>query len=161
MRLLLPDNISSPQDVASLIIELREYSHWLAQKNILNRTHAKHEIEPPTLTAAAKGLINGLDAKKILEQHDLDELINAIESLKSSLPVITITLAAPVTNDIRKKLVDWCRKNIAPNILVNFAFNATLLGGMVVRCGSHIFDWSFKRQILQNRNNFPEVLRNV
>jgi len=62
---------------------------------------------------------------------------------------------------IQKNLVNWCRENIAPNILITFQFNATLLGGMVIRHGSNIFDWSFRRQILAARNNFPEVLRRV
>ena len=53
-----------------------------------------------------------------------------------------------------------CRP-VAPDVLVNFQFNATILGGMVVRYGSHVYDWSFRRQILAKRDTFPEVLRRV
>jgi F0F1-type ATP synthase delta subunit len=70
-------------------------------------------------------------------------------------------LAAPPSNGIKKTLVAWCRKNIATDILVNFDFNSTLLGGMVVRYGSHVFDWSFRRKILEEHSKFPGVLRNV
>lgn len=161
MKLILPDSISSPQDIAELIMELHEYSRWVGQEAILDRTHAKHSVEAPTLSAACKGLISAFSDKNSLNQADLDELITSLEGLKNSLPVINITLAALPTNDVKKTLVNWCRQNLADNILVNFSFNATLLGGMVVRFGSHIYDWSFRRQILQNRARLPEVLRNV
>jgi F0F1-type ATP synthase delta subunit len=74
---------------------------------------------------------------------------------------MTITLAAPATTGIKKQLTAWCRDNVAPDVLVRFEFNQTLLGGMVVRFGSHIYDWSLRRQILDGRTKFPEVLRNV
>ena len=84
-----------------------------------------------------------------------------LEKYIKTAPSITITLVAPTTNDTRKTLVNWCRKNIAPNILVDFRFNTTILGGMVIRYGSHIFDWSFRRQLLNNSKNFSEILRHV
>jgi F0F1-type ATP synthase delta subunit len=50
---------------------------------------------------------------------------------------------------------------VAPNMLVDFKFNSTMLGGMVVQYGSHIYDWSFRQRILDARDKFPEVLRSV
>jgi F0F1-type ATP synthase delta subunit len=91
----------------------------------------------------------------------LDKLIETLEDYGTSAPIITITLAAPAPNSLKKTLIDWCRKNIAPNALIDFRFNATMLGGMVVQYGSRIYDWSFRRQILAARDKFPEILRNV
>ena len=161
MKIQLPDNISSDQDIASLIIELHDYSRWFNQESIIKRTHSTHNIEPPVLSKNAQRLIDLCSPKKQLEQHNIDELISELERLKNNLPVINITLAAPPTSTIKADIVKWCRNNIADNILVNFRFNATLLGGIVIRYKSRIFDWSFKRQILANRSKFPEVLRNV
>lgn len=161
MKIKLPDNISSAQDIASLIIELHDYSRWFNQELIIKRTHATHDLEPPIISKNAQDLIDSCDSEKQLEQHDIDELISELEKLKNNLPVINITLAALPTSAIKTDIVKWCRNNISDNILVNFWFNATLLGGMVVRYKSHIFDWSFKRQILANRAKFPEVLKNV
>jgi F0F1-type ATP synthase delta subunit len=84
-----------------------------------------------------------------------------LREFEESAPHITLTLAAPAPNGLKKTLISWCRDNIDKNILVDFKFNATILGGMVVVYGSRIFDWSFKRQILAAREKFPEVLRNV
>ena len=116
---------------------------------------------PPTLSPSALELVRGATGGKLLSQSTLDELIEKLDKYKVNTPTITITLAAPPTADIKADLVAWCRKNLAPDMLVNFKFNGLLLGGMVIRYGSHIFDWSFRRQILENRHKFPEVLSRV
>jgi len=161
MKLKLPDSVASPQDVASLIQEIKDYSRWFLHESIKIESKIKHVSKSPELSVGAKDLIQEWSNKKPLNQTNLDELINILNNYCSDAPVMTITLAAPVTNSIKETLVAWCRNNLAKNTLVNFQFNTCLLGGMVVRCGSHIFDWSFRRQILANKNNFPKVLRNV
>ena len=113
------------------------------------------------MSQAATELLRAWSAKQSLTQARLDELSGALQQFIKSAQVVTITLAAPPTGDVKQTLVAWCRSNINPQILVSFQFNQTLLGGMVVRYGSRIFDWSFRRQILAARDTFPEVLRRV
>jgi hypothetical protein len=161
MKLKLPDDISSMQDLTALILEFHEYGRWLSHMAIKQRVDAKHVADTPNISPAATELLHSWGAKKSLDQQDLDELVTMLEKAKATASTLTITLSAPPTNDIKKTLVTWCRQNIAPNVLVTFQFNRTLLGGMVVRYGSRIFDWSFRRQILAARDRFPEVLRNV
>lgn len=161
MKLRLPDSVASSQDVTALQLEVRDYARWFAHEAIKQRTHAKHTSEAPILSDACRELLRTRGGKKDLSQTDLDGLIKELEHYMRTAPTITLTLAAPVTSSIKTMLVKWCRTNIAADVLVNFQFNATILGGMVVRYGSHVFDWSFRRQILANRSNFPEVLRRV
>lgn len=161
MKLKLPDSISSPQDLTGLQLEMREYARWFAHDAMKKRVNVKHASEAPTLSPAATELLRSAGAGKSLTSQNIDELIKTLDVYKHSASTLTITLAAPPTNDIKKTLVSWCRENIAPDILVTFQFNSTILGGMVVRYGSRVFDWSFRRQILSARNNFPEVLRRV
>lgn len=161
MKIKLPDSISSKQDLADLIIEIRDYSGWFYHNGIKDRTNVKHIVLPPVLSPSALELIRSVGDKKLLSQQSLDDLIKTLEEYRDIATSLTITLAAPPTSDLKKILVAWCRENISPNILVSFGFNATLLGGMVVRYRSRIFDWSFRRQILAARNKFPEVLRRV
>lgn len=161
IKLELPDSVSSSQDLAALTLEVRDYAKWFSHNAIKKRVHAKHNSPAPDLSHAASEMIESWRAKKPLTTSSLDDLIKALEKYKDTAPTLTITLAAPPTKDIKQTLVSWCRKNIKPNILVSFQFDATLLGGMVVRYGSHIFDWSFRRQLLAARERFPEVLRSV
>lgn len=162
MKLNLPDTVASAQDVGALIVEIRNYSRWYAHESIKQKVSSKTHASPaPTLTPALTALIHSWTGTSALTQAKLDALIAALEAYRKSATSVTITLAAPATGAIKSALVTWCRANIAPNVLISFEFNATLLGGMVIRSGSRVFDWSFRRQILSARQNFPEVLRRV
>lgn len=161
MKVSLPASVSSLQDARSLQLEMRDYARWFSHNAIKKRVGAGRAAEAPALSAAATELMRNWHSTAPLTQHSLDTYLADLESCISNAPQLTITLAAPPTTGLKATLVAWCRSNIAPNVLVSFQFNATLLGGMVVRYGSHIFDWSFRHQILEARQRFPEVLRNV
>jgi hypothetical protein len=157
----LQNSVFSPQELKAIIMEVRRYSRWFAQNNVKTRVTGKAATEPLTISEQAAILIRELAAAQQLNQRALDGLISELEELEARLPRIVITLAALPGNSLKRAIVQWCRKNIAPDILVDFRFNATILGGMVVQYGSHVHDWSFRRQILAARSNFPEVLRHV
>ena len=161
MKLKLPDTVSSPQDLAALIREVQEYTRWFAHEAIKKRVHAKSTTPAPVMTAAAAELVREWAGKKPLSRQSLEALIGTLEHYLKTAPTLTVTLAAPAPKTVKQSIVGWCRDHIAPDVLVNVQFNATILGGMVVRHGSHVFDWSFRRQILDNRDKFPEVLRRV
>lgn len=161
MKLKLPASILSPQDLKALILEVREYSRWFSHGLIKQRAAAGKISPQPPISAAAVAVIKDWSGGKPLTQTGLDELIAALEEFERTAPQVTITLAAPAAGGLKQTLAGWCRQNLEPGVLVNFAFDATLLGGLVVRYGSRIFDWSFRRQILAARGRFPEVLRRV
>lgn len=161
MKLKLPDSVGSQQDLTTLFREIKDYSRWFAHEAIKKRVDAKHVSPAPVLSSSAQELIRGWDAGKTLTQSGLDELIKTLERYTTAAPLITLTLAAPPPKSLQLSLIAWCRTNIAPDVLVTFRFNATLLGGVVVHHGSRVFDWSFRRQLLAAREQFPEVLRRV
>jgi len=160
-RINLPDSVASLQDLTALMLEVREYTKWFSHNAILQRVSKKRVTKPMPLSPSAGMLLRDWENIQPITVRSLDELIDILNLYKNTAPTITITLAAPATNDIKHTLIGWCRTNIAPNIMVAFGFNATLLGGMVVHHGSRIFDWSFRRQILNGRERFGEVLRRV
>lgn len=161
MKLTLPDSVASSQDITALQLEVRDYARWFTHESIKQRAHTAHKSEAPMLSDACSELLRLNTSKQALDRAALDALVKELERHTRTAPTITLTLAAPATSSIKANLVKWCRTNIAPDVLVNFQFNATILGGMVVRYGSHVFDWSFRRDILANRAKFPEVLRRV
>jgi hypothetical protein len=157
----LQNNVLSPQDLKVTILEVRKYARWFSQSLVKTRVAGGVYADQPQVSPTAALLINELAAQKPLSSEILDGFIASLEQLEKTLPRITITLAAPAPGSLKKVLVSWCRQNIDPGVLVEFRFNATLLGGMVVRYGSRVYDWSFRRQILAARGNFPEILRHV
>jgi F0F1-type ATP synthase delta subunit len=162
----LPNSVFSPQDLAAVILEIKLYARWAAHAAVKQQLKQSFTSQSPSLTSAASELLRPYQ-KQTGQQtgHQLakscEQLIHDLSELKARAPIVTITLAAPPAKDTKTLLVSWCRQNIGPGVLVTFQFNSTLLGGMVVRFGSHIYDWSFRRQILENRGKFAEVLRRV
>jgi hypothetical protein len=158
----LAESVSSLQDLNAMILEIRDYARWYAHNDIKRRVaKTRRSADEPTLTPSAETVIRNWEANNPLSSKSLDELVATLEDYAKNAPQFTIILAAPPAAGIKKDIVAWCRDNVAPNVLVNFQFNSTILGGMVVRCGSRVYDWSFRRQILAAGPKFPEVLRSV
>ena len=161
MKLKLQDSVYSPQDLKAIILEVRKYAHWAAQYTVKMRVSSDKSVPAPTISLTTTNIIKEWAEQNPLNEKSIGELISSLEALEATSPRITITLPAVPGNSIKKTLVMWCRQNIDEDILVDFHFNSTLLGGMVVRYGSHVYDWSFRRQILATRERFPEILRRV
>ena len=161
MGLSIPPDVSSSQELANLILEVKDYSKWFTNYSIVKKISKKSTPSPPKISASAIKLIKDYSDNKSLTRAILNSLVYDLEKSKKQSNLITVTLAAPVTSDVKNSLVKWLRDNIDSEVLVNFQFNATILGGMVLRCGSHIYDWSFRKKILENRQKFPEILQNV
>jgi hypothetical protein len=153
--------ILSEQDLKAAILEVKKYSTWYNQTAVKMKVTNNNSYEPPVISAVATIIINDWLGGNQPTPKAIDELITALEDFADTAPRVTVTLAAPAPNSLKQTIALWFRENIAPNTLVNFKFNSTILGGMVVVYGSRIYDWSFRRQILVSREKFPEVLRNV
>lgn len=158
---VLTADIVSPQDLAALLVEIRQYNAWYQSEVIKQRTQVASQIIPPKISKTAVHLLGSVAVDGRLSPEALNQLLQALEHTKRTAPVITITLADLPTNDLRTKLATWCRANIAPEILVQFTCNRRILGGMVVRYGSKIHDWSFRTKLIANKGSLPEVLRRV
>jgi hypothetical protein len=159
---MLPDSVISPQDIQALTLDVEKYANWFANATVKIRLKVGHRnAEQPEISTDAAMLIRDWATQKSLSSQSLDELITALKDFGNTALQLTIVLAAPPSSKLKKTLVNWFRHNLTANLLVDFQFRSSLLGGMVVQCGSHIFDWSFRRQILAASNKFPEVLRRV
>jgi hypothetical protein len=151
----------STQDLKEVILEVHKYATWFNQTAVKMRITKDNSYELPTILPAATNIINEWLAGRAPSQKSIQDLLTALEDFEATAPIVTVTLAAPPPNSLKQTLAEWFRKNVDPNTLVNFKFNRTILGGMVVSYKSHVYDWSFRRQILTSKEKFPEVLRNV
>ncbi len=161
MKVKLPKTVASPQDLSALILEIKEYSKWYAHESIKQRFSHQTSSHQPVLSSGASELIRTWFGNKAPTRLGFDSLTRTLEQYAKSSSLVTITLAAPAPNSLKATLVEWFRDNVSPDIMITFQINSTILGGMVVRYGSRVFDWSFRRQILDSGAKFPEVLRRV
>lgn len=157
----LPESIASPQDFAAVMTEIKAYSSWAAKAAIKHKVSGKSAGKGPELSPEARAIIHSWSGGKPLSSASASNLLAELERIRKAAKTITITLAAIPTGDVKARLVEWCRKEIDAQIMVNFRFNRSILGGMVVVYGSHIHDWSFRRKIKDSTVSFSEVLHRV
>lgn len=157
----LPASVASPQELAQATLEVKSYAKWFNQEMIRQRVSQKKGPLAPDMSEAARHIMTTWNNGGPKDSRDMAALIKRLDEFKRNTNTVTITLAAPVTNQLKTVLVGWCRQNVSPTIFVSFQFNSTLLGGAVIRYGSRVFDWSFRRQLLDNAAAFGEVLRRV
>jgi len=143
------------------MLEIRRYGVWQANYELKYKVTGKQANDPPSVSESTNILIQQWHGENQITKESISELISALDHFAQSTKRISVTLAALPAGNIRRTIVEWCRQNIDPNILVEFKFNSAICGGMVVRYGSHIYDWSFRRQILASIDKFPEALRSV
>ncbi len=157
----LSDSICSPQDLTALILEVKEYAQWYEHESVKRQTGSRTQSTQPILSVTTAELLRSVSTNGTLQPAQLDTLIKELEQYKAAAPTITLTLAAPAPTQVKQILTAWCRRELSPGILVSFEFNRTLLGGMVVRYGSHVHDWSYRRSLLTTNVKFSEVLARV
>ena len=156
MNIDLPPSVTTPHDLATLCLEIESYAQWAHGQQIAATSGASTQATPPSLSDAAKQLIRTLG-----DSGSPDELHAALLKLRRQAPTISITLAAPAPISLRQTLTAWVRQHIDPNLLINFGFNRTILGGMVIRYNSAVYDWSFRRRIRDNQHLMQEVINRV
>lgn len=161
MTSMIPREISSPADLTSLLLEIKSYANWFGQYINAQRVGTKLSTPQPELSASASAIVRDIAGTAPLTSTRLDELIASLEHTAAHAPTATITLGAPATAEVKRALTEWCRTELSPDILITYRFNAGLLGGMMLRIGSHLYDWSFRTKLMDRRQNFTEVLRRV
>lgn len=160
-KLLLNDNIVSVGDLKQIIAELEDFKKVLSHNAIKAQVNKSKNKDNYDLSLVAKEIITDWQDSKPLNSESLEQLIKSLNYCLNNSPRISITLAALPSRSLKSKLATWFRDNIAENLLVDFNYNSALFGGLVVSIGSHTFDWSFRRQILNSKDKLTKVINNV
>ena len=157
----LPENVVTPQDMSALLLDIRRYNQWYQSEVIKQRTNVNTPSPAPSVSETASELLRTYAPDGHMSSETLTALITWLEHIKKTAPTITITLADLPSAPLKRELASWCRNNLAPIMLIQFNCNRRILGGMVVRYGSRMFDWSFRTKLLANKAAIPEVMRRV
>ncbi len=162
MKFKLPQTIYSLEQLDALIFELGEYLNWVRHISIQAKVGSrKTAVEQPELSQVLQdALISWADGKE-LALHDVEALIEDLKEYKEKAPSVHLTLAAIPSTALKNQLIEWFRTQISPMMMISFSANRTLVGGMVVRAGSHIYDYSWRKLLTEKRDKIPEIIRNV
>lgn len=158
MAFELPPAVYSPQLLESVIYDLETYLEWYRESSVKKRVGAKPQ-EEPTHSAETVLVIQTYMDGKTPTLEGLQALLGELRAVK--LPEIHLTLAAMPNHAQREALVMWFRRNVSPHVLLSFVADRNLGGGLVVRTPNHVFDFTWKQQLLGRREKLAEIIKRV
>lgn len=155
----LPTGIYSPEQLKACGLELDEVVSWRRRQEIKERGGiANGHNSRIHLSADLSQLIGGEAALAHLGSAQLEALQAQIRSWLKQ-PVTHITLPVPPSGPTKTAFVTWFRKEISPSALLKFEVNRNIVGGLIIRTPSRIFDLSFRTLLVKNKDRIPQLLK--
>lgn len=154
----LPAAVYSPQILESVIYDVQVYLDWARQNQIRRKVGTDPKSEPnhsDETVLVIEAWLNG--QPPTLES--IEQLLQHLRALK--LPQVHITLAALPNRSQRETLVKWFRTNTTSHLLVSFVADRNLGGGIVVRTPNHVFDYTWKQELVAARDKLAGIVRRV
>lgn len=146
----LPIDIYSPDQLSELVLELQDLAAALRDGTARGDTHE---------VAISPGLASLLNANQTnnTDVNGVEALTKDVEATLQVAPTVHILLAASPNRVTKRQLVEWFRTEINPQTLLTFAARGDLGGGAIVQAGSHLYDMSFRRSIIDNKARMTEI----
>lgn len=155
MSVKLPADVHTPDQLSATVLDVRAYN--AAMHDSIVRGHISHtKPEPPSISELLSTLISGNNID-LQDSRALDELAKELERLLTKAPVAHITLAALPGRGLRREITQWFRTNIDPHMLLTFTARGDLGAGLVLQTGSRLYDFTFRRRILDNKKRIAEI----
>jgi hypothetical protein len=159
MNLMLPAEMYSSDQISVCIQELRRLVSLRRDMATQSRVGvaSRAQASVPTLVEALLHA-NGLTGATLKE---LEDVIKALESLRSSTPVVHLTFASLPGPKLIAKLVEWFRREVHPQALLSFVMDRTIGGGVIIRTHATMYDFSFTNQLLRQKDRLTEIVARV
>jgi len=155
----LPVDLYSVDQLSAVILELREYSSQLRDAAV--REKSGHTAkEPPHVSALLLGVLHGAGIRQG-NRAELETLVKELETLRAKANVAHVTLAALPNRTFKRQLTVWFRAEVDPAMFLTFAMRSDIGGGVIVQAGSRLYDFSFRRALLANKQRIAELFGNV
>jgi len=158
--LRLPLDLYSPEQLSTIIIELRGHASSLRDATV--RARVAPQESPAQIHTSA--LLLGTYREAGVSQTDQiasEKLLKQLEAIRDRAPAVHLMMAALPNRDFKRKLVEWFRSEIHPYSLLTFATRADIGGGVIIQAGSHIYNYSFREQILSHKHRISEMYNSV
>lgn len=152
MALVLPVDTYSPDQLSELVLQLQDIA--ALSRDSAARKEADDDLPDmsPSLTELLEA--NKIDAKDVTA---LEGLSKELAKMLDTAPTVHILLSAMPGRAMRRQFTTWFRTEIHPLILMTFAARSDLGGGAIVQAGSHLYDLSFRRSIIDNKARLTEI----
>lgn len=155
--LKLPPDLNSPDQIGVIMLELNRYIGQLRDLQIRAKTHSKTHQQIAALSELLTLVLqtSNIDAQDIQE---LEKALSKLEELRHNAPLVRIILAAQPSDDLKNQITDWFRSQIDRNMLITFSARSDIGGGLILQAGSHVYDLSFRKKLIDNKNLIGDLL---
>jgi hypothetical protein len=156
----LPIDLYSPDQLSAMVIELRGHASSLRDAAVRAKATNATVGAPSHTSALLLGTLKsaGISAT---DQPGAEKLLKELEAIRDKAPAVHLMMAALPNRELKRKLTEWFRSEIHPFALLTFATRADMGGGVVIQAGSHVYDFSFRQQILGHKHRIAEIFKNV
>jgi len=156
-ELSLPPDVYSPEVLSIVMMELRDHILQATQAATKARvTNATTTAERPHLSAQLRAVLATAGVKED-DLARLQTLSTQLEDLRKQAPVVHLLLTALPNRPQKHQFVQWFREHIHPHLLLTFATRSDIGGGVIVQAGSHVYDFSFREQLIHNKKRIGEL----
>ncbi|MBW3538413.1 hypothetical protein KY386_02885 [Candidatus Parcubacteria bacterium] len=162
MEFKLPAAIGSPEQLQEALVKLESYIDLCSRRSVKQRTGAgSGDDEQLRGLGEQLGEMLGEAAAGNLPAEQAEQLKGRLEELVRSAPRIHLTLPELPPAGLKQQVVSWVRTNLSPDALVVFHRNRALAGGFAVRAGSRVYDFSFRKRLLDQSAAVARILNDV
>jgi hypothetical protein len=149
MAFILPLDTYSPDQLSGLVLELQDLAS--STRDATNRGEGAPQMSPDLAGLLTQNKVADNDIAAIEQlAHD------AADTLEKA-PTIHILLAAMPGRAQKRQFISWFRTEVSPMALLTFAARSDLGGGAIIQAGSHLYDLSFRRGIIDAKKRLTEI----
>lgn len=156
----LPDTITSADQIMAFVENLSDYQSYIRKLNVAARVKVDKpaNLESPSMPIELVNFLKAQFGDEEVTITRLEEIKTFFKDVKANSPSVHIMMAFAPTMSERAEMAHWFRANIDPNILLSFTQNSDVIGGLLVRTRTKIFDMSFRTVLLAGRARLAELI---
>lgn len=147
---ILPPSIVTKADLSHIVLELEQLDDMLTQAAARGKVGVQSEALP-TLSQQLNDFLLANNIR-ISTSAPRTEIINWLRRLKNSAPVVHVVFAKPIEREMTQQIVQWFRASAHPFTVLTIGLQSSLVGGAYIRTPNHVYDFSLKSLLQQNRS---------
>ena len=157
VQFLLPPSLLGRPDVSRLLREVEAVDYELETQAI------REPNKPLAIPNMSKALVETAQVNKVdvADINSRKQLIAQLRAIKEKAPAIHITFAVDPDPAISAYMAAWIRQNLHPTALVTVGLQPRIVGGCVVRTPDHIYDFSLRKQFLDQKQQLVAEIKAV
>jgi len=129
-------------------------------KDVQEKFDALKQVVPPGTGSAVIKFLGVLVSKQDLGY--LDDIVKTVREqvvARGEVPVEAVVISAvELTDEEKAKLVTKLKERFGPNLIFSYRVNPDILGGMIIRVGDTLLDYSLRSRLEELRGRIETIV---